>query len=59
MNFNTLEIIGLAFLSGLNIAEIAEDVMNEEETEKKNVKENIVKLNKKISKQKLKIKLGK
>jgi len=33
MDFNTLEIIGLAFLSGLKITEIAEDIMNEEETE--------------------------
>ncbi len=34
MDFNTLEIIGLAFLAGLNIAEVAENVVNEEETEK-------------------------
>lgn len=34
MDFNTLEIIGLAFLAGLNIAEITENVMDEEETEK-------------------------
>lgn len=33
MDFNTLEIIGLAFLAGLNIAEIAEDIMDKEETE--------------------------
>ncbi len=40
---------------GLNIAEIAEDVMNEEETEKKkNVKENIVKLKQEDIKTKIK-----
>lgn len=37
MDFNTLEIIGLAFLSGLKVAEIAEDIMEEDtEEETKN-----------------------
>lgn len=35
MNFNTLEIIGLAFLSGLHVAETAEEVKNEKVEEQK------------------------
>ena len=31
MKFSTLEIIGLAFLSGLKISEIAEELIEEEE----------------------------
>ncbi len=31
MDFNNLEVIGLAFLSGLKIAEIAEEVIEEKE----------------------------
>lgn len=38
MKFSTLEIIGLAFLSGLKISEIAEELI-EEEKEKKEEKE--------------------
>ena len=38
MEFNTLEIIGLAFLSGLKIAELAEDVLEEDNKEDKNEK---------------------
>lgn len=30
MEFSTLEIIGLAFLSGLKVAELAEDVIDED-----------------------------
>lgn len=33
MDFNELEVIGLAFLSGLKIAEIAEEVIEEKECE--------------------------
>lgn len=33
MDFNKLEVIGLAFLSGLKIAEIAEEVIEEKECE--------------------------
>lgn len=36
MDFNKLEVIGLAFLSGLKIAEIAEEVIEEKECECKN-----------------------
>lgn len=41
MNFNTLEIIGLAFLSGLHISEMVEDLEeeNEEQEKIKNEKE--------------------
>ena len=35
MKFSTLEIIGLAFLSGLKISEIAEELIEEQEQEKK------------------------
>lgn len=35
MKFSTLEIIGLAFLSGLKISEIAEELIEEEEKEEK------------------------
>lgn len=34
MEFSTLEIIGLAFLSGLKVAELAEDVIDEDSKEK-------------------------
>lgn len=34
MKFSTLEIIGLAFLSGLKISEIAEELIEEEKAEK-------------------------
>jgi hypothetical protein len=34
MKFSTLEIIGLAFLSGLKISEIAEELIEEEKEEK-------------------------
>ena len=43
MDFNTLEIIGLAFLSGLHISEMVEDLKeedNEEQEENKTEKEN-------------------
>lgn len=33
MDFNNLEVIGLAFLSGLKIAEITEEVIEEKECE--------------------------
>lgn len=33
MDFNELEVIGLAFLSGLKISEIAEEVIEEKECE--------------------------
>lgn len=33
MEFSTLEIIGLAFLSGLKVAELAEDVIDEDSKE--------------------------
>lgn len=33
MDFNTLEIIGLAFLSGLHISEMVEDLKEEENEE--------------------------
>ncbi|MCI9000104.1 MAG: hypothetical protein HFJ26_04080 [Clostridia bacterium] len=59
MNFNTLEIIGLAFLSGLNIAEIAEDVMNEEETEKKECEGKHCKTEQEDIKTKIEDKIGK
>lgn len=36
MDFNKLEVIGLAFLSGLKIAEIAEEVIEEKECKCKN-----------------------
>ena len=36
MDFNELEVIGLAFLSGLKIAEIAEEVIEEKECKCKN-----------------------
>ena len=39
MKFSTLEIIGLAFLSGLKISEIAEELIEEEEKEEKEEKE--------------------
>ena len=35
MDYSTLEIIGLAFLSGLKIAEIADEVIDEAEDENK------------------------
>lgn len=34
MEFSTLEIIGLAFLSGLKVAEITEEVIEEDNEEK-------------------------
>lgn len=36
MDFSTLEIIGLAFMSGLKISDIAEDLVKEEEKKKEN-----------------------
>ena len=39
MKFSTLEIIGLAFLSGLKISEIAEELIEEEKEEKEEKKE--------------------
>jgi len=33
MEFSTLEIIGLAFMSGLKIAEMAEDIIEEKDEE--------------------------
>lgn len=41
MKFSTLEIIGLAFMSGLKIAEMAEDIM-EEKDEEENTEEEVV-----------------
>lgn len=43
MKFSTLEIIGLAFLSGLKISEIAEELIEEEkeETQEQEKKENM------------------
>lgn len=38
MKFSTLEIIGLAFLSGLKISEIAEELIEEEKEEKEHKK---------------------
>jgi len=35
MDFSTLEIIGLAFMSGLKISDIAEDLVKEEEKKRK------------------------
>lgn len=40
MKFNTLEIIGLAFLSGLKIAEVAEDIIEERNEDENVAKEN-------------------
>ena len=40
MKFSTLEIIGLAFLSGLKISEIAEELIEEEKQEQEK-KENM------------------
>lgn len=40
MDFNKLEVIGLAFLSGLKIAEIAEEVIEEKECECKSKRNN-------------------
>lgn len=39
MKFSTLEIIGLAFLSGLKISEIAEELIEEEKEEKEETQE--------------------
>lgn len=39
MKFSTLEIIGLAFLSGLKISEIAEKLIEEEKEEKEEKEE--------------------
>ena len=39
MKFSTLEIIGLAFLSGLKISEIAEELIEEEKEEKEEKEE--------------------
>lgn len=39
MKFSTLEIIGLAFLSGLKISEIAEELIEEEKEEKEKTQE--------------------
>lgn len=39
MDFSTLEIIGLAFLSGLKISEIAEELIEEEKEEKEETQE--------------------
>lgn len=39
MKFSTLEIIGLAFLSGLKISEIAEELIEEEKEEKEKKEE--------------------
>lgn len=39
MKFSTLEIIGLAFLSGLKISEIAEELIEEEKKEKEEKEE--------------------
>jgi len=36
MDYSTLEIIGLAFLSGLKVAEIAEEVIDENEEKNEN-----------------------
>lgn len=47
MDFNTLEIIGLAFLSGLHISEIVEDLKkedNEGQEENKTEKDTDVKI---------------
>lgn len=40
MKFNTLEIIGLAFLSGLKIAEVAEDIIEERDEDENVAEEN-------------------
>lgn len=39
MKFSTLEIIGLAFLSGLKISEISEELIEEEKEEKEEKEE--------------------
>lgn len=39
MKFSTLEIIGLAFLSGLKISEIAEELIEEDKEEKEEKEE--------------------
>lgn len=39
MKFSTLEIIGLTFLSGLKISEIAEELIEEEKEEKEETQE--------------------
>lgn len=39
MKFSTLEIIGLAFLSGLKISEIAEELIEEKKEEKEETQE--------------------
>ncbi len=39
MEFSTLEIIGLAFMSGLKVAEIAEEVVDEDNEDKAEQKE--------------------
>lgn len=39
MKFSTLEIIGLAFLSGLKISEIAEELIEKEKEEKEETQE--------------------
>lgn len=59
MDFNTLEIIGLAFLAGLNIAEIAEDIMDEEETEETKCEGKHCKTEQEENKIKIEDKIGK
>lgn len=50
MEFSTLEIIGLAFMSGLKVAEMVEEVVEENEEEnaveekEENIKTGVVKL---------------
>lgn len=39
MDFSTLEIIGLAFMSGLKISDIAEELIEEEKEEKEETQE--------------------
>lgn len=48
MDFNTLEIIGLAFLSGLHIAEITEDLNKKEKEEQEDNKNEKEEKNKKV-----------
>ena len=43
MEYNTLEIIGLAFLSGIKISEIAEEVIEEDNEEKENAENEEIK----------------
>ena len=49
MKFSTLEIIGLAFLSGLKISEIAEELIEEEKEEKEETQEQEKKENRNIT----------